>query len=430
MLRHVAIAPVRFFASVSAGLLLSSCLLAQRVAEAAEPNNTVATATWLGCGQEAAGNLANAADVDWYRIVITARSDLRLQTGPSWSGEIGDTVFTLLDDAGAPLASNDDGSWTGYYADLKQSNLAAGTYYAAIHAGVHAAATGGYVLDVVCEASATPFAIAVANEGAENNDPLTGGIATSVILPVRCDGTLSATGHTGDWDFFRMLAIGDTMLRVRVAATASHAAPQADDLVLYLYDGATPPNLVAGPFYASDRSAWDQAIDVRIPGGIHHLAVRGVTGSQQGGYYLDLTTRASAAVTVFAGGCGGRVLNLATTAVGGGAPQQLESATLGATYSVVGSNLGSNGYAFHAIGLAGTYLDLTPFGAAGCALEVNFIDTVFQLADASGRAVWSLPVPGNAALLGTQLHSQAVVLDLSNPLGITTSNRVVATIGY
>ena len=41
----------------------------------------------------------------------------------------------------------------------------------------------------------------------------------------------------------------------------------------------------------------------------------------------------------------------------------------------------------------------------------------------------SIFVPDSVNLLGTTVHSQAAVLDLSNPLGITISNRVAATIG-
>jgi hypothetical protein len=111
-------------------------------------------------------------------------------------------------------------------------------------------------------------------------------------------------------------------------------------------------------------------------------------------------------------------------------PQVLEAAFLGTTYSIEGANLGNTGFAFHVIGLAATSINLTPFGAIGCTLEVSYLDTVFQFADAVGRATWTVFVPDNVSLLGTTLHSQAAVLDLSNPLGITISNRVATTIGH
>jgi len=409
---------------------LGGPIVAQRVSEAPEPNSSTTSATVLACGQEALGALTSIVDEDWYQVVLPAPADLRVTTGPTLSGQIGDTVLTLLDSLGGPLRSNDDGIGTGLYSDIYAKGLAAGTYFLAVSAGASAVSGGGYVVDVRCEPVTTILTPLISNEGPENNDPRTGGTATSVLLPVRCNGDLSATGHSGDWDFWRILSFSDQVLRIRLAGTANHPGTPAEDLAVYLFDGATPPNYVAGPFFASDRAEWDQAVDVRIGGGFHHVAVRGVAGSQAGNYYLDLATRASAGATVFAGGCGGRTLTLATTSLGAGGPLAVESAVLGTTYSVEGANLGNTGFAFHVLGLAATSIDLTPFGAVGCTLEVSYLDTVFQFADTSGRATWSLVVPDNTSLIGTTVHSQAAVLDLSNPLGITISNRVAATIGH
>lgn len=406
---------------------LSPVITAQRVTEAAEPNATVATATVMLCGQEAVGTLSSSSDEDWFRIIIGAPTDLRVRTGPSFSNQIGDTVVTLLDGTGGPLRCNDDAVGGGAYSDLFAKGLAAGVYFVAVTAGVNAASSGDYLLDVRCEPATTIVVPATVNEGAENNNPLTGGTATSVLVPVRCNGDLSSTGAAGDWDFWRVLAFGDNVLRMRVAGTANHSNTPADDLVVYLFDGMTPPNLVAGPFYASDAGEWDLAVDAPIAGGLHHVAVRGVAGSQPGSYYLDLQVRAPAAATVFAGGCGGRTLGLPMTTM---SAATVESPTLGTTYSLEGSNLGNTGFAFHVIGLAATSIDLTPFGAVGCTLEVSYVDTVFQFADVAGRATWTLFVPDNISLLGTTVHSQAAVLDLSNPLGITISNRVAATVGH
>lgn len=408
---------------------LLSPITAQRVAEASEPNASTSSATVLPCGQEALATLSSSVDEDWFRIVLIAPSDLRIATGPTWSSQIGDTVVTLLDSTGGALRANDDGFGTGFYSDLLAKGLPAGTYYAAVTAGANAQSSGGYVLDVRCEPATTIMTPPTTIEGPENNDPRTGGTATNVLLPVRCDGALSSTGHNGDWDFWRILAFGESVMRIRLAATANHTGTPAVDLAVYLFDGATPPNYVAGPFFATDIGVWDQAIDVRIAGGFHHVAVRGVVGSQPGSYYLDLQNRASASATVFPGGCGGRTLGLPTTNPPVSTPQVLEAGFLGTTYSIEGANLGNTGFAFHVVGLAATSIDLTPFGAIGCTLEVSYLDTVFQFADPAGRATWSVFVPDNISLLGTTLHSQAAVLDLSNPLGITISNRVATTIG-
>lgn len=406
-----------------------SSLIAQRISEAPEPNSTIGTAALLSSGQEALGNLSSMLDEDWFRIVLFTPTDLRVQTGPTWSGEIRDTVITLLDASGGPLRANDDGVDAGHYSNLYAKELTPGTYFIAITAGENAAASGGYLLDMRAELATSPSSLLAASEGPENNDPRTGGTATNIFAPIRCNGDLATTGHDGDWDFWRILSFGDQMLRIRVAGTASHPNAPADDVAVYLFDGATIPNRVAGPFFASDRAEWDQAIDIRVTGGFHHLAVRGVEGSNAGSYYVDVATRSVSTATVFAGGCGGRILGLPETSFGAGSPLSIESAFLGTSYSVEGANLGSNGFAFHVVGLASTFVDLTPFGAIGCALEVSYVDTAFQFADLSGRATWTIAVPDDVSLIGASLHSQAAVLDLSNPLGITISNRVATMIG-
>ena len=61
---------------------LCSLLPAQRVLEGAEPNDGILTATVLPCGHEAVGSLQSFLDDDWYRVTLSAPSDLFLATGP------------------------------------------------------------------------------------------------------------------------------------------------------------------------------------------------------------------------------------------------------------------------------------------------------------------------------------------------------------
>jgi len=63
-------------------LFLAGGVSAQRVAEAAEPNQTAATATALAIGREAFGSLAAVGDSDWYAITVPAGVRLRAETGP------------------------------------------------------------------------------------------------------------------------------------------------------------------------------------------------------------------------------------------------------------------------------------------------------------------------------------------------------------
>jgi hypothetical protein len=417
-------------AIATTAIVATANVSAQRVSELGEPNQTASTATNITCGEEAIGALISASDEDWYRIVLTQTADLRITTGPTFSGEIRDTVLTLLDSTGGPLVANEDTINSGLYAQIFAASLPAGTYYAAVSAGPSAASSGGYLLDVNCQ---NPFLIPtppIVNESVENNDPRTGGVATNAFVPLRCSGNISATGASGDWDFWRIWVFGDSMLRLRLDATANHPNAMADDVVVYVCEPTSPYSVLAGPFYATDTSEWDQVIDIRVPGGIYNLVVRGAEGSQAGDYYLDCAVSPSASNNVQSGGCGGRQLSLPVTTYGPGNPQTLEAAHLASTYAVEASNLGVFGYAFHVVGLQSTFIDLSGLGAPGCALEVVNLVTNFRLADSTGRATWTIFVPDNTALLGTTLHSQVAVLDLSNPLGITLSNLVSSTIGY
>jgi|GEM_PF-5386276 len=401
----------------------------QRVNEAPEPNASAATATLLSCGEEAVGNLSAPGDEDWYEVTLPAGADLWVATGPGPGVAARDTVITLLDATGGPLRQNDDRVQAGWYSELNVTQLPAATYLIAVSSGVNAVA-GSYQLDVACVAPASSIATPpVVVEGPENNDPLTGGNATGAIAPLRGSGALLSTGVDGDWDFWRVLVLGDAILRVRLAATSSISSGAAEDPVVYLFDAATPPNVVAGPFYASDRGRWDQALDLRVDGGIHQVAVRGVEGSQPGSYLLDVTASPVAQGAVLSGGCSGRSLSLPTATHGPGTPRIAEYPRLGSTYTVAGSSLGSLGYCFYAVGLQAQFVDLGPLGAPGCALEVVPLDVRFKFADSLGQAAWSVTVPETLSLLGTQLHSQVAVLDLSNALGITMSNRVYGVVG-
>jgi hypothetical protein len=417
-------------------LLAAAAAPAQRVPEAAEPNQTMATATLLGCGQEAFGTLP-AGDIDWFRVVLSATSDLTAQTMPSPSSSPGpgidaaDVRLVLLDATGSPLRANEDGVQSARHARLSARGLAPGTYYLAVEPGPLAVTGGSYALDVRCAAPTALPAAPIVAEGPENNDPRSGGTPTTVALPARCSGNATSVGATGDWDFWRFLLLQDGVVRARVAATASHPTPPVlDDPVLYLFDGASPPNLLLGPVHARDYGSFDTGFDVRLSAGLYQVAIRGFQDSIAGRYYLDLARLDAARATVFVGGCGGRTLAVATAGTGPGSPLVIERPAIGTTYTVLGSGLGAGGFAFHAIGFASTFVDLTPLGAPGCALEVVYADTILAIADAAGHASWSLAVPEDPSLLGTALESQVAVLDFSNPLGITLSNRVAAVVGH
>lgn len=410
-------------------LFLVGGVRAQRVAEAAEPNQTAATATALAIGREAFGSLAAAGDADWYAISVPAGVRLRAETGPGLGAQARDTVLTLLDASGSPLRSNDDGVASGWYSRLYTPVLPAGQYFLVVEAGANTQVGGSYTLDVrgVAVAAAVP---PLASEGPESNDPRLGGVATGVTLPARCSGAAPSTGLAGDWDFYRFVLATESFVEARVDGTASHpTSPRLDDPVLYLFDNSAPPNLLAGPFQSSSYGVYDAVLEARLPAGSYQIAIRGWNGSNGGSYYLDVTRRDAARVTVFPGGCGGRLLDVATTDAGPAAPLRLERPVVGTTLSLLGANLGANAFTFHVVGFAPTFIDLGMLGAPGCALEVTYVDTPLYLADAAGRVVYPLALPEAANLLGLTIESQAAVFDLSNALGVTLSNRVAAVVG-
>ena len=97
-------------------------------------------ATSVAANSVTQGNLEQAEDVDYYRIRISARGTLTVETTGST-----DTVGSLEDAAGRVLASNDDG---GNRPNFKiQRTLNPGTYYARV-AGYSSSATGRYALRI------------------------------------------------------------------------------------------------------------------------------------------------------------------------------------------------------------------------------------------------------------------------------------------
>lgn len=78
----------------------------------------------------------------------------------------------------------------------------------------------------------------------------------------------------------------------------------------------------------------------------------------------------------------------------------------------------------------GLQLDLGFLGAPGCALFQNpdLVQTVFG---AGGIASSSLAIPNSPTSIGAEIRTQGLSLDpAANALGLTTSNGLVATIGW
>jgi hypothetical protein len=107
-----------------------------------------------------------------------------------------------------------------------------------------------------------------------------------------------------------------------------------------------------------------------------------------------------------------------------------------ASFRVVGPILNP---CLHALGLSDRWLgsiplpfDLTPHGAPGCALYVDWLLLSAHLTDAEsgwplGRAEARFDLPLDQNLLGARLYSQWLFIDPGqNPLGLTTTNGIEA----
>ena len=115
-----------------------------------EPNNTTATASSISSGSPINALVANSADADYYRLVLTGTSTIAI----SLSNLAGDYDLRLLNSAGTQLASSAAGGTTSE--SISYANAAAGTYYVHVfgYGGVFSA-TQCYLLSTTVTPSAT-----------------------------------------------------------------------------------------------------------------------------------------------------------------------------------------------------------------------------------------------------------------------------------
>ena len=96
------------------------------------------SATGLGLGNRVAGRIDPASDSDVFRIEIDSRTGVRIFT----TGSL-DTVGTLTDSSGRPLAQDDDGG-DGFNFEIDQT-LSEGTYYARVESYANDS-VGSYII--------------------------------------------------------------------------------------------------------------------------------------------------------------------------------------------------------------------------------------------------------------------------------------------
>lgn len=129
---------------------------------------------------------------------------------------------------------------------------------------------------------------------------------------------------------------------------------------------------------------------------------------------------------VFGSGCAGSL------GVPGNVPAGLPH--LGQTFTATFTNLPQN-VAFHMLGFSRTAslfgalpLDLTAFGAPGCAGRVS-TDAVSLMIGAGNSATFSWTLPNDPSFLGARFYNQALALDTVNALGAITSDAAMLVLG-
>lgn len=420
--------------------LLCPALLAQGTPEAAEPNDTIATATTFAVGAQGYGEIATTgSDEDWFSIVLTSASDLLVWTAPGRHGQIFDTrVRVLAADGTTVLIDADDGNTAthGFYTVFTLDNVAAGTYYVAVR-GFDSTTFGTYTLDVVAAppGSYTPTAVV---EAAEENDPRApAGVATVSAPHARNTGACSAGAiNTGfaevgvDYDFFQftVTAPGPVLLETLPGA----ASPALLDTVVHLADASL--NRLAFDDDGAGPGSFLSRLVFQLPAaGTYYAVVNGFgSGSAGTGNYILRIATPDAAVTIHAGGCPGSAGTPTMSTRDAGSGQRPEQPVLGSDFYVDGDNLPANAPLFRIIGLVtlASPVNLTVFGAPGCLVEVDPLNTDFGLADANGEFVARVQTIYSPLFVGLPLQQQLAVLDLAgNALGLTFSNRVGAVCG-
>jgi hypothetical protein len=116
------------------------------------------------------------------------------------------------------------------------------------------------------------------------------------------------------------------------------------------------------------------------------------------------------------------------------APQGTSLPHAGSTFTLQVNNVPLTGPVFMFAGLSNTAYGPNPLplslgflGAPGCSLLASG-DSLYLLTSVLGSAVWQFAVPN---VLGVSFYNQAFAFDpAANPLGLTTSNGGMSTIGF
>lgn len=130
---------------------LAPAMLACASAEAAdayEPDNSPGQARPIATdGTPQTHEIRPASDVDYVRFSAVAETEYIIETSPTASGDVGDTVVTLFGPNGVTVLAEDDDGGEGLYSRLAYTVTSSGTHYARVRSYA-ASHTGGYRISV------------------------------------------------------------------------------------------------------------------------------------------------------------------------------------------------------------------------------------------------------------------------------------------
>ena len=113
------------------------------IPEAAEPNNSAATAAFLSLGDDATGNTTGSGDGDWYGFAVGSGITIAAMCEAAASSGVAGTTLRLYDSNGVAIATGSGSSTT--HGRLVTTIAVGGIYYLEV-AGAVLASSGNYVL--------------------------------------------------------------------------------------------------------------------------------------------------------------------------------------------------------------------------------------------------------------------------------------------
>lgn len=171
-----------------------------------EPNDTLTQAdgsvvSFNGSSKSLTGQIDPSDDIDVFKLVVSAGTDLRFRTTDSTGDGCTppvDTVLTLKDAGGTEIESNDDLTPPSLLCSGFERSLAPGTYYLEVAGFAGASTTFGYALQLtklpVVQLTGTSPASPAANNAPLAIGTATAGAQVEIFTRSTCAGTPAGTG--------------------------------------------------------------------------------------------------------------------------------------------------------------------------------------------------------------------------------------------